>query len=94
MVFWDNMVLELLDMECGGFSISYCFRNCEDGFVWIFTGACKLVLRGEKEDFWEELGAIKDLWENLWCFGGDFNCFRFLEERRNSLRLFAEMRCV
>ncbi|RVW91325.1 hypothetical protein CK203_035383 [Vitis vinifera] len=56
LVFWDNMVLELLDMECGGFSISYCFRNCEDGFVWIFTGACKLVLRGRKRIFgksWE-----------------------------------------
>ena len=37
-VFWDNRMLELVEMEVGQFSISYCFKNCEDGFLWIFTG--------------------------------------------------------
>lgn len=27
-IFWDNRVLDLLELECGGFSISCCFRNC------------------------------------------------------------------
>ena len=37
-VFWDNRVLELVWMEVGLFSISCRFRNCEDGFGWIFSG--------------------------------------------------------
>ncbi|KAL6332404.1 hypothetical protein AAG906_004980 [Vitis piasezkii] len=37
-VFWDNRVLELVGMEVCQFSISCCFKNCEDGFMWIFTG--------------------------------------------------------
>ncbi|RVW90107.1 hypothetical protein CK203_035864 [Vitis vinifera] len=47
---------------------------------------------GEKEDFWEELSAIRGLWEDPWCLGGDFYAVRFPEERRNSLRLTTEMR--
>ena len=37
-VFRDNRVLELLEMEGGAFFVSYCFKNCEDGFVWLFMG--------------------------------------------------------
>ena len=32
-VFWDNMVLELVDLENEVFSISCHFKNCEDGFI-------------------------------------------------------------
>ena len=32
-VFWDNRVLELVDLEKGVFSISCHFKNCEDGFI-------------------------------------------------------------
>ena len=38
LVFWDNRVLELIGMEVGLFSISCRFKNCEDGFSWIFLG--------------------------------------------------------
>lgn len=61
LVFWDNRVLELLYMECRGFSISCHFRNCKDGFVWMFTCVYEPILRGEREVFWEELIAIKGL---------------------------------
>ena len=37
-VFWDNRVLELMGMEVGLFSVSCRFKNCEDGFLWTFTG--------------------------------------------------------
>ncbi|RVW45833.1 hypothetical protein CK203_086256 [Vitis vinifera] len=37
-VFWDKRVLELVDMEVGLFSISCRFKNCEDGFLWVFSG--------------------------------------------------------
>ena len=40
-VFWDNRVLELVDLEKGVFSISCHFKNCEDGFIlrkWSVSG--------------------------------------------------------
>ncbi|RVW87760.1 Transposon TX1 uncharacterized 149 kDa protein [Vitis vinifera] len=37
-VFWDKRVLELVGLEVGIFSISCRFKNCEDGFMWFFTG--------------------------------------------------------
>ncbi|RVX19160.1 hypothetical protein CK203_008802 [Vitis vinifera] len=64
LLFWDNRVLENLEVES----------------------------KGEKEDFWEELGAIRGLWDDPWCLGGDFNSVRFLEKRRNTHSLTAEMR--
>ncbi|RVW74674.1 hypothetical protein CK203_052053 [Vitis vinifera] len=92
LLFWDNRVLEKLEIESGGYSISVRFRNCADGFSWIFSGVYGPVIGSEKEDFWEELGAIRGLWEDPWCIGGDFNAVRFPEERRNALRLTTEMR--
>ena len=65
MVFWDNKILELLDMECGRFSISCRFRNSEDGFVWMFTGV-QVYFEGE-EAFQEELGTM---WYDPWCLSG------------------------
>ena len=38
LVFWDKRVVELVDMETGIFSVSCCFRNCTDGFQWMFSG--------------------------------------------------------
>ena len=64
LVFWDNRVFELVDLEEGEYSISCRFKNCEDGVVWVYTGVYGPVCRREREDFWEELGAIGGLWNN------------------------------
>lgn len=64
LVFWDNRVLELMDMELGAFSVSCCFRNCGDNFIWMFIGVYGLVLAEEREDFWNELSAIRGLWND------------------------------
>ena len=61
MVFWDNRVFDLVDLEKGEYSISCCFKNCEDGVLWEFTSVYGLVCRRKIEDFWEELGAIRGL---------------------------------
>ena len=82
LLFWDRRVLDLMDMEIGVFSISCRFRNCEDGFMWTFSGVYGPVLNSLREVFWEELGAISGLWEGSWCIGGDFNIVRFPCERR------------
>ena len=91
-VFWDNRVLELVGMEVGLFSISCRFKNCEDGFVWIFSGIYGPTMKRFREFFWEELGAIRGLWNDPWCIGGDFNMIRFPDERRRGGRVSPSMR--
>ena len=92
LIFWDNRVLELLELEQDVYTISSCFRNVEDGYIWVFTGVYGPVLSRAKEEFWEELGAIKGLWNEPWCVGGDYNSIRFPGEMRDGHNLTVEMR--
>ncbi|RVW32495.1 hypothetical protein CK203_081231 [Vitis vinifera] len=85
-------VLELVGMEVGLFSISCRFKNCEDGFVWIFSGVYGPTMKRFREFFWEELGAIRGLWNDPWCIGGDFNMIRFPDERRRRGKVSSSMR--
>ena len=91
-VFWDNRVLELMGLEVGLFSISCRFKNVEDGFRWTFSGVYGPTLKRYREEFWEELGAIRGLWTDPWCIGGDFNMIRFPNERRRGGRVSSSMR--
>lgn len=65
LVFWDSRVLELIGMEIGAFSISCLFKNCEDGFCWVFTGVYGPLDRRAREVFWEELGAVRGCGKTL-----------------------------
>ena len=85
-------MLELVGMEVGLFSISFRFKNCEDGFRWIFSGVYGLTMKRYRELFWEELGAIHGLWNDPWCICGDFNIIRFPNERRRGGRVSPSMR--
>ena len=76
----------------GRFLVSCRFLNCNDNVGWVFTSVFGPDLRREREDFWEDLGGIKGLWEEPWCVAGDFNVVRFLEEQSGGYKLNAEMR--
>ena len=91
-VFWDNRVLQLEEMEVGNYSISCRFKNVEDGFCWVFSGVYGPSVKVEKEEFLSELGAIKGLWNDPWCVAGDFNMIRFPTERSRGGRLSPSMR--
>ena len=91
-VFWDNKVLALVGMELGQFSISCLFKTCENGFMWIFMGVYTPTLKRSKEFFWKELGAIRGLWNDPWCVGGDFNVTRFPSEHSRGGRMASTMR--
>ena len=58
-VFWDNRVLQLMDLEEGSFSVSCHFKNYEDGFCWSFTRVYGPTLKVERGVFWSELGAVR-----------------------------------
>ena len=81
LICWDKRTLEVLEMEVGHFSISCRLRNVEDVLVWIFTGVYWQFSREDREALWEELGAIRGIWNDPWCLGGDFNVILSQRER-------------
>ncbi|RVW44615.1 hypothetical protein CK203_110050 [Vitis vinifera] len=84
--------LEVMETEVGKFSVSCRFRNVENGLTWIFTGVYGPFSKGDRECLWEELGAIRGLWEDPWCLGGDFNVILSQRERNRQGRLTGAMR--
>ncbi|RVX09019.1 LINE-1 reverse transcriptase-like [Vitis vinifera] len=92
LICWDKRTLEIIEMERGQFSISCRLRNVEDGKVWIFTGVYGPFSKKDRETLWGELGAIRGIWDDPWCLGGDFNVTLSLEERSNQGRVSGAMR--
>ena len=76
----------------GSFSVSCRFRNVDNGFVWIFSSVYGPFSRDGRSLIWEELSAIRGLWEDPWCIGEDFNVIRFPSERSRHGRLNHSMR--
>ena len=92
LVVWDKRSLVLLDKEVGPHSISCRFKNTNDGFIWAFTGVYGPLSSAERNLLWDELGAIRGLWEDPWCVGGDFNIIHFPSEHNRLDRLNRSMR--
>ncbi|RVX18648.1 hypothetical protein CK203_006606 [Vitis vinifera] len=87
----DKRVLEILDWEEGQFSLSCRFKITENGAIWVFTGVYGPFTKVEREGMWEELGAIRGLWGDPWCLGGD-NITLFQHERSSQRRISSAMR--
>ncbi|RVW95785.1 hypothetical protein CK203_025692 [Vitis vinifera] len=92
LICWDKKSLELLEWEEGQFSISCKFRNCGKwgslgvhGCLWPFT-------KKDRECLWDELGAVRGLWGDPWCVGGDFNVILAQGERSRQGRVTLAMR--
>ena len=92
LICWDKRSLEVLEMKVGNFSISCRFRNVEDGLTWIFTGVYGPFSKDDRDCMWEKLGAIRGLWDDLWCLGGNFNVILSQRERSRQGRLTGAMR--
>ena len=92
LICWDKRSLEMLEWEEGQFSISCKFRNVENGVVWVFTGVYGPFTIEERECLWEEVGAIRGIWEEPWCLRGDFNIILSQSERSRQGRITSTMR--
>ena len=92
LICWDKRALVILDWEEGQFSLSCRFRTVEDGVVWVFTGVYGPFTNVEREGLWEEIGAIRGIWDEPWCLGGDFNIILSQRERSRQGRTTTAMR--
>ena len=92
LVVWDKRSLELIDKEMGSFSVSCRLKNVVNDFVWAFIGVYGPLSKDGRSLLWEELSAIRRLWEDPWCIWGDFNVIRFPSERSSQGRLNHSMR--
>ena len=91
-VFWDSRVFQLIEEEESRYTISCRFRTFDENFQWVFTGVYGPTDGGSRELFWEELGAIRGLWDDPWCIGGNFNMIRFPRERNREGSISGSMR--
>ncbi|RVX23905.1 hypothetical protein CK203_000933 [Vitis vinifera] len=57
-----------------------------------FYGVYGPFTRLEREWLWEEVGAIRGIWEGPWCLGGDFNITLAQGERSRQGRITSAMR--
>ena len=92
LILWDSRVLQLIEVEESSYSLSGKFQNIEDDFTWIFSGVYGPTSNENRELLCEELGAIRGLWGEPWCIGGDFNVIRFPNERNREGRTSSSMR--
>ncbi|RVW30279.1 hypothetical protein CK203_098824 [Vitis vinifera] len=92
LICWDKRSLEMLEWEEGQFSISCKFRTVENGVVWVFTGVYGPFTKEDRECLWDEFGAIRGLWGEPWCVGGDFNVILSQGERSRQGRVTSAMR--
>ncbi|RVW52821.1 hypothetical protein CK203_006712 [Vitis vinifera] len=68
------------------------FKTIENGATWVFTGVYGPFTKVEREGMWEEFGAIRGLWDDPWCLGGDFNIILFQQERSSQRRISSAIR--
>ena len=92
LICWDRRSLDILDWEEGHFTLSCRFWDVENGAVWVFTGVYDPFSKVERDELWEEFGAIRGLWEDPWCLGGDFNITLLQRERSSQRRISSTMR--
>ncbi|RVW76914.1 hypothetical protein CK203_051556 [Vitis vinifera] len=92
LICWDKRTLEVLEMEMGQFSISCRLRNVEDGNAWIFPRVYGSFSKEDRGILWEELRAIRGIWDDPWCLGGNFNVTLSQREMSNQGRLIGAMR--
>ena len=92
MICWDKRSLEILDWEEGQFSISCKFRNVENEVVWVFTRVYDPFTKKERESLCDEFGAIRGIWGEPWCVGGDFNIILSQGERSRQGRITSAMK--
>ena len=83
LVIWDVRSLKIKETLIGDFSVSVLVEEDSRGDWW-FSGVYGPTKRKFRNDFWDELSGLKELCNERWCVGGDFNVVRKVSEKFNS----------
>ena len=80
---WDVRTLKIKEALVGDFSIPVLLEDETRGDWW-FSGVYGPTKRRSRKDFWDELSGLKEICNDRWCVGGDFNVVRRVSEKFNS----------
>ena len=90
-IIWDIRSVKIKESLLGDFSVSVLVDYETGGDRW-FSGVYGPSNRRFKKDFWDELAGIKEISNERWCVGGDFNAIRRVSEKFNSFTNTRSMR--
>lgn len=83
---WDKRNWNCTEVQQGVYTLLCFLESTQENFRWAFTGVYGPHSNPEREDFWQELAAVRGLWDESWVVGGDFNVCRRESERLNCTR--------
>ena len=83
LVLWDVRTLKIKEALMGDFSVSVLVEDEFKGDWW-FSGVYGPNKRQKRKEFWDELSGLKEICDDRWCVGGDFNVVRRVSEKFNS----------
>lgn len=89
---WDKRNWNCTEVKQGVYPLSCFLESRQENFRWAFTGVYGPHSNPEREDFWQELAAVRGLWGESLVVGGDFNVCRFESERLNCTRTSKAMK--
>ena len=83
LVMWDVRTVTIKEALVGEFSVSVLVGDETRGDWW-FSGIYGPTKRRIRKEFWDELSGLKEICNDRWCVGGDFNVVRRVSEKFNS----------
>ena len=91
LVIWDVRSVKIKESLLGDFLVSVLIEDHTKG-EWWFTGVYGPTNRVRRNVFWDELSSLKEICNNKWCVGGDFNVVKRISEKFNSSTITRSMR--
>ncbi|CAN4109981.1 unnamed protein product [Withania somnifera] len=83
---WDSRLWRGEIMEIGSYTLTCKFEALLQDYKCHITGVYAPNCRIEREHTWEEIGAVRGLFEGPWAVCGDFNVTRLPSEKKNCRR--------
>ncbi|WMV31904.1 hypothetical protein MTR67_025289 [Solanum verrucosum] len=91
-ILWDNRQWKCLDSYQGQHTLSAMWEGLQVDFRFCFSEVYGPHSTPERFDLWDELAAIRGIWDGCWVIGGDFNVCRYEHERYNCIRRSQDMK--
>jgi len=81
MMLWDSRLWRGEVLEIGSYILTCKFEAMLQDYKCHITGVYAPNCRFEREHVWEEIGAVRSLFEGPWAVCDDFNVTRFPPEK-------------